>query len=607
MALPADAGGQIRNNGFYDPFPYKYWGYARVARNFREDATPRLLEARGISERILRPRYLCFLEYPEDTNSLHRAKRVLVEEWLAEHSAAAEINYLFMSYTGLQFSKTSEDDMNALREIADKATRDFGLQAYWIDLDCMPDENELEDDVHRISDVVRGAHTLAIAVGPRAEDEERGGTTHEYLKVWGERMWTWPEVLLAPTGSEILVYTRGANLNKPLKVDKRNFPALVWDDAPIARQLMDHYEGTLGLSRLELVVLGLQCLKNRSGGTKKYCDGDLSYALMGLLRQRPKVDQGDSAFQAFARLSLANDSDMLLERLICVLPKDPKGDWSAMDDSWDVKLWDIYPSSQIAGIGEDDTVLIDGAFGAAIRWDSFAKVATTTRETWTRLISRILVRGTPLWFFNGILLVSVGGGSTKAAGAIFLVMALITILLSPILITHIYSGKLWSTQPWLFGFEGYLDLETIECKVFGFAQDRLSWSPFGSPLSRHREVGGECEGQDPVATDPAIRALVDRAETNNFYPEPKVFTLVDTNTMTVTMIEAARPPVMALLCGSEGGMQRAVLCSYDWKGQTLFRESVVRMETRVLEKMSRVGKVRFGMRRAGGATRMAEV
>ena len=34
---------------------------------------------------------------------------------------------------------------------------------------------------------------------------------------------------------------------------------------------------------------------------------------------------------------------------------------------------------------------------------------------------------------------------------------------------------------------------------------------------------------------------------------------------------------MALLCGSEGGMQRAVMCSYDWTTSTLYRETVLRM------------------------------
>ena len=85
---------------------------------------------------------------------------------------------------------------------------------------------------------------------------------------------------------------------------------------------------------------------------------DLSYALTGLLRMRPDIDSSDSAFQAFARLSLANDSDMLLGRLMCTLPKTAEQDWGNMTDAWDVNLWDIYPRCQVAGVGEDDTVIV---------------------------------------------------------------------------------------------------------------------------------------------------------------------------------------------------------------------------------------------------------
>jgi len=66
----------------------------------------------------------------------------------------------------------------------------------------------------------------------------------------------------------------------------------------------------------------------------------------------------------------------------------------------------------------------------------------------------------------------------------------------------------------------------------------------------------------------------------------------------VTLISAPRPPVVALLCAAEGGMQRAVLCSFHWPTQTLRRETVIRMETRVLEKMSRVNRVAFSFRQS---------
>jgi hypothetical protein len=73
--------------------------------------------------------------------------------------------------------------------------------------------------------------------------------------------------------------------------------------------------------------------------------------------------------------------------------------------------------------------------------------------------------------------------------------------------------------------------------------------------------------------------------------------LVDTHVMTVTLFEAARPPIGFLLAGSEGGMQRAIGVSLDWTTNTLYRECVLRMDTRVLGAMPRVSRVRLGLRR----------
>jgi hypothetical protein len=73
------------------------------------------------------------------------------------------------------------------------------------------------------------------------------------------------------------------------------------------------------------------------------------------------------------------------------------------------------------------------------------------------------------------------------------------------------------------------------------------------------------------------------------------------------LFEAERPPIVALLCGSEGGMQRAVMCSYDWTTQTLYRETVLRMETKVLEKMPRIGRVRFGLQRLEKDLKMSNI
>lgn len=294
-------------------------------------------------KRLLNPRYLCFLRNPTDRSTNHGVNILPVD--VSDNKTNPTGNYLFVAYTAEQFRHESKEDMEALHHIAETATRSAGLAAYWIGSSCMPDERELEEDVYRISDVIRGAAALCIAVGPSNDSGDM--TTWDMLRQWGERLWTFPEVLLSPARTPILVYTRG-QLGAPLSMSKSQFPSRAWADAAVARQLVDHYEGNLTLGKLELDTIALQCLHSRK--TKhQHLAGDHSYALMGLLRVRPKVDRTDSAFQAFARLSLANDSDQLLERLVCTLPKTPGQHWSSMDDAWNANLWDIYPSCQIAG------------------------------------------------------------------------------------------------------------------------------------------------------------------------------------------------------------------------------------------------------------------
>lgn len=67
--------------------------------------------------------------------------------------------------------------------------------------------------------------------------------------------------------------------------------------------------------------------------------------------------------------------------------------------------------------------------------------------------------------------------------------------------------------------------------------------------------------------------------------------------MEMTLFLSARPPTCVLLCAAEGGMQRAVACSYDWTTQTMQRETVLRMPTTALNRMDRAPRVRVGFRR----------
>ncbi|KAL4746681.1 hypothetical protein BDW72DRAFT_197474 [Aspergillus terricola var. indicus] len=605
--IPADLGGEKRNNGLYEQFKYHFWGYSYIPSNPLEASTsdPAITAAdgiNGIAERPLRPRYLCF---PTGDGNV---EIVSVAEWEAQHGRDAVLEYIFISYTSAQFD--GPDDWSYLHFVATAAARSVGVPAYWISCSCMPDPEELSEDVYRISDIVRGSHSVVVILGPPINNPSAKPDMKTMLQHWGERIWTFPEVLLSPNTLPIAIYTRTGDMANPTYLHKRNFAVAAWTDAPVSRQLVDHYEGSVLLSPLELVTLALQCLSSRAHNTTPYFPGDLTYVLMGLLRRRPRINGRHSAFQEFCRLSLANDSNRLLERLICLLPNRQKREgsweWHDIDDTWSRNLWDITPLCQVDGVGEDDTVILGGGFAAPIRWKSFTPVNLLLRNTIKRMVSRAAMRGMPGFVFFGAFFLGTGrsqGGSfavITAMGWLLMGPAIIAILLSPRILAALYVGKPWRSQPWLFGFEGYMSIGEIETNIFGSDLGRLKWAPYSSELSRHQNTEGECIGVDPT-TDPSVREIINGARSSE-YGDEKVFTLVDTNLMTVTLFSAVRPPVALVLCGSEGGMQRGLLCSYDWKNQTLYRESVLRVDTMVLEKMSRVDRFRLGLRRPLGET-----
>ncbi|KAI4107034.1 MAG: hypothetical protein LQ339_002730 [Xanthoria mediterranea] len=513
-------------------------------------------------------------------------------------------------------SRQTTNDRDSLHGIGLRAADAAVVQACWLSCSCLGDTGiKQEETAWRISDVIRGAFQVVIAVAGPVGEKEVGEFPVKLLHEWGDRVWTLPELLLSPE-RDIEIYTLNRSLDSaqqleqclnspPDRNSRRDFARFSKDES-IVGQLLDHYEGSVILSPLELIATALKCLGRRN--TTQHLPGDLSYSLMGLLRQRPNARKDDSAFQAFARLSLANDSNMLLERLICLLPPDPFAPWNSFEDHWDASLWDVYPRTQICGIGDNDTVILDGARAASIRWKSFKKVILHTNLTVIRRIAVIaLTIVSPLFIVAIAMLAATASIDTyssysttphKAAGGIFLTLCLIVLLLSPWLIKKLYLGKVWNAQPWFFGIEGYASLSEIETKLFGADLGRLSWSMTASSLSRHdllahKDFVNYCEGQDPQ-TDTEIQARIQRA-LHSTESQEKIFTLVDTYTMTVTLFAAVKPPVAVLACGEEGGMQRALLCSYDWTNNTMYRETVLRMETPAYWRMSPIRRVRLGL------------
>ena len=632
---------KTRNNGFYELLPYKDWQYPYDARNQfenpptqdKKDGTPQPSKRPliGKIERFSEPDYLCLVD---------EMRPIRVAEYRQKHGLGASLDYIMVSYTAVQFA-TGKDkpvqDRLSLHRIGQQAARLAGVKAYWIDFDCLGPDHEHEENAWRISDVVRGAYRLVIAVAGPVGAIDNDQLPYNLLRDWGNRVWTLPELLLTPGHNDLWIYTVNRSFDPrnqleeclrspPKQVNLRNF-SRYWEDHELIGQLIDHYENSVILTPLELITTALKCLEVRN--ITQHLPGDLSYSLMGLLRRRPNAQKTDSGFQAFARLSLANDSNMLLERLICLLPQSPYAPWYSFHDQWNASLWDIYPRTQVCGIGHSDTVIIDGARAATIRWKSFKKVIIRGNDTLRRQLARLALSLTGVLFIFAIIFLAIGGAVNNsssssssssyysyssssntafsapflAIGGLAMAIAGSIILASPVLIKWLYLGKVWSAQPWFFGIEGYMSLADIETRLFGAPLGRLAWSTTASSLSRHnflREKNYEdyCEGQDP-SSYADIEARIQQAKNSPGGAQEKIFTLVDTYTMTVTLFSAVKPPVAVLACGEEGGMQRALLCSYDWTRNVLHRETVLRMETRAFWRMSPVGRVRLSLQTKG--------
>ena len=120
-----------------------------------------------------------------------------------------------------------------------------------------------------------------------------------------------PEALLSSNEHNIKVFMRD-DAGPAWVLSKKHFASVVWDDPLVSRQLVDNYNGSLPLSRLELVTIALKC----SGARKTYGDSlPWRYVLRAHgLDAAPSVSDPRTAnSRPLRRLSLANDSDMLID------------------------------------------------------------------------------------------------------------------------------------------------------------------------------------------------------------------------------------------------------------------------------------------------------
>lgn len=283
----------------YYGLPLRCWDYPKYARN-QLDSSPLVDETVDWKDQVY--------TVGGDQSRLLRPRRLIVcHNGTWELVAGATEPYLFISYTATQFSPRDARACRKLEALAQAMTEEAGLNAYWLDHRCMEPTPgpAFTDDVHRICDVIRGAVQVCIIVPDFSE-----ASLHD----WGKRMWTLPEALLSPNAN-----IKFCSPESTMQLSKIALAADVWKDGETSRLLAEHFTGLLTLSRLELISLGLEALGNRET-QNLHTQGDLAYALMSLLKQRPRMNPHDTLFQALARLSLANDSDQIVERMICMLP-----------------------------------------------------------------------------------------------------------------------------------------------------------------------------------------------------------------------------------------------------------------------------------------------
>jgi hypothetical protein len=552
---------------FYKNFPGKCWEHPKYARNQLLDGKPDALSEAtykgnsysfaGEYIRQLRPRRLVFL----------RGDGAFVETDPSTENKS-DTPYLLISYTREHFDPKNRKTCGSLYQVAERVTREAGLEAYWLDHLCITQErgSEQSEDINRISDVIRGARQVVVVV-----PDLQSAT----LAAWGGRMWTLPEALLCQ--NELIKFCEPSG--RSIEKSRITLADEVWRGDQTGRLLAENFSGSLSLGRLELISKGLDALSCRR--TEHFSDADLAYALMGLLGHRPCANPTDNEFQALARLSLANDSDRIVERMMCMLPDyDAHNGTSRYNNKFVLKdklganLWDIEPICQVAGVCEGSAVILDGCRGASIRWKDIPEIAYLRRLTWKRLLLGLGLRSGGLWFLIGISLVGIQGSSSGGIGAFCLILGLILTFSSPWSISMIYGGKVWGAAPWLIGFEGTLPIKDIERMTFGTAIGRFSYAP-SSSLWQNKER------QERIGKGPA---WIEKSAPKPDLPRgQRFFTLIDTGTMTVNVFAAEKPPSVALIVGREGGMLRVALCHYERSTATLFKETVLRMETPMLD------------------------
>ena len=545
--------------------------------------------------------------------------------------------YIFISYTGESFGGYTNPALRRqrLHHIAEQMVASENqlhkdqpeIKAFWLDLVCIikkdtpPDE--INKDVYSICDAVRGAVRVYIVLQSNTDSEK---------EKFGQRVWTLPEALL---GVGKMRYCFPSSVDKEEgKFNVRNLLLTdmygsFWQSHEGSRPewagkeqdsalglLVKHYSNTLRLTDLQLFSCIVQALAEKSvskinqptqvGG---YTQAAVAYAAMAMLSYQIEPDETETNFEAIARLSLVNDSDQLLERLACQWPTmikahDDQAGWTdavagseklirriAEPDAYYTHLWDIKPLCQVVGVCDEEdtpTIMLDRCRAIPIRWKSFPRLNYNTRWGFrTTMASLVLQCGCGFFFLTSNVLwgaISLGFSQLNSNGinmsyyligaAVLFICGWLISLFCPRVVRRLCNDCYTGGSRYLVGFEGTMRLRDIEFAMFGTYGDRLRYAPSSTPMAGTLRDDYIRKAREPGPAD--WERLY-----SNIPADHRVFTIVDTTDCTVSLIVAERPPVVALICGREGGMVRALLCSWRFENNCLYREYVMRMRSSV--------------------------
>ncbi|KAJ5208179.1 hypothetical protein N7449_002558 [Penicillium cf. viridicatum] len=597
----------------YQEYENMLWNWPKYAVNVLDQVPPTdhspLEIARSRVAQLAIPRRLMVKD--ENTGQYQQKEGEMVRD---EKTGRSPPRYIFLSfsrnsfegyYTGCSDPEREQKLGEYLRQVADalinhenrnlendenkRASENLDpeerrVKAFWLDMDCVsptagPQKTE---DIHNICDAVRCAMRVYVVL---PNDEQK--------QTWGRRIWTLPEALLAGPDDKLRLCVwdpaKAASNQVP-----NTFPVLSLTDIyqnflckpdlpppqgqeqhsieDVTGHLIEHFTGTTTLSELQLFTCAIQALAHRTEGksTEGHTTADLAYAAMGLLAYRIPASETDDPFQAVARLSLENDSNRLLERLACLwphpIPERPDatvtGSQSILGniadrDQYCAHLWDIQPICDVVGIGDDKytpTVILDRCRAIPIRWKGFPRVSYAKNLAGFRaslsqgivyIGAWLLVTGFGLFPTAAALFFATTNYETPnfsvsmylIGAAIFLGAAWIVSWFSPLAVRQLSNGGPGGVSCHLIGFEGTLSLAQIEKAIYGNCNHRLTYAPSSSTFSQPDATFRW--GWEPKPT--------------NLPPSQRLFTIVDTGDLTVFVIAAERPPVVAVICGHEGG------------------------------------------------------